>query len=145
MRKNRWRSRRSAAARRRLRSFAPTAIGSAGRSSRPDPAPASRMKTRHNAFLHVLGTAAILSGGVLLGAGGQQPAIAQPPPPARGPVSRVNPRLAPRGADVGGFLQRWVILEPMRVAPQLTDSAIQAVVKTESLPNQFTVVPHDGD
>lgn len=109
------------------------------------------MKTRHDAFLHLLGTAAILSGAVLLGAGGQQPTVAQPPaagppsPPARSPVSRVNPRSAPRGSDVGGFIQRWVILEPVRVAPQLTDSAVQAVVKKEYFPNQFTVVPHDGD
>ena len=108
------------------------------------------MKKRHNASLHVLGTTALLTGAVLLGAGGQQPTVAQPPatgqpaPPARGPASRVNPTSAPKGSDVGGFIQRWVILEPMRVAPQLTDSAVQAVVKKEYFPNQFTVVPHDG-
>jgi hypothetical protein len=109
------------------------------------------MKTRHNAFLHVLGIAALLSGGVLPGAGGQpsaagqQPAAGQPAAPARGPAPRVNPTSAPKGADVAGFIQRWIILEPIRVAPQLTDSAVQAVVKKEYFPDQFTVIPHDGD
>ena len=52
---------------------------------------------------------------------------------------------APKAPDAAGFLQRWLILEPIRVAPQLTDSAVQAVVKKEYFPNQFTVIPHDGD
>jgi hypothetical protein len=98
------------------------------------------MKTRHNAFLPVLGTVAILSGSVLLGSTRQQPA------PARGPApSLVRPGSAPKATDAAGFLQRWLVLEPIRVAPQLTDSAVQAVVKKEYFPNQFTVIPHDGD
>ena len=44
-----------------------------------------------------------------------------------------------------GFLQRWLILEPIRVAGQLTDSAVQQVVKTEYFPDQFTVIPRDGE
>jgi hypothetical protein len=55
------------------------------------------------------------------------------------PTSPVKP------ADADGFLQRWVILEPIRVAGQLTDSAVQAAVKTEYFPDQLTVMPHDGD
>jgi len=47
--------------------------------------------------------------------------------------------------DAAGFLQRWIILEPIGVAGQLTDGAVQAVVKTAHFPDQFTVVPHDGD
>jgi hypothetical protein len=46
------------------------------------------------------------------------------------------------GAD--GFIQRWLILEPIR-ANGLTDRAVQALVKKEYFPNQFTVVPKDGD
>jgi hypothetical protein len=98
------------------------------------------MKTRHNALVTVLGTLAILSGSVLLGVARQQPV------PARGPApSLVRPGSVPKAPDAAGFLQRWLILEPIRVAPQLTDSAVQAVVKKEYFPNQLTVMPHDGE
>jgi len=51
---------------------------------------------------------------------------------------------APEPATAG-FLQRWTILEPIRVAGQLTDSAVQALVAKEYFPDQFAVLPHDGD
>jgi len=51
----------------------------------------------------------------------------------------------PRPADANGFLQRWLLLEPIKVAGQLTESAVQAVVKKEYFADQFTVMPHDGD
>src|SRR5436190_12885312 len=54
-------------------------------------------------------------------------------------------RSSPQAPDADGFLQRWLILEPIQVAGQLTDSAVQAVVKTEYFPNQFSAVPRDGD
>jgi hypothetical protein len=98
------------------------------------------MKTRRNAILSALGTAAILSGAASTGDARQQPAK------TRGPASsRVSPESAPGAPDLAGFVQRWLILEPIRVAPQLTDSAVQAVVKKEYFPNQFTVIPHDRD
>jgi len=43
-----------------------------------------------------------------------------------------------------GFLQRWLILEPIR-AYGLTDSAVQAAVKVEYFPNQLSVIPEDGE
>src|SRR4051812_49081114 len=43
-----------------------------------------------------------------------------------------------------GFIQRWLVLEPIP-ATGLTDSIVQATVKKESFPNQYTVVPRDGD
>jgi len=99
------------------------------------------MKIRHNASLRALSLLAILSGPVMLPGAAQQPA-----PAARGPApSLARPSSAPKAPDAAGFLQRWLILEPIRVAPQLTDSAVQAVVKKEYFPNQFTVIPHDGD
>ena len=67
------------------------------------------------------------------------------PKPGGPAPSRVRPGSALSAPDVAGFLQRWLILEPIRVAPQLTDSAVQAVVKKEYFPNQFTVIPHDRD
>jgi hypothetical protein len=43
-----------------------------------------------------------------------------------------------------GFIQRWLILEPIP-ANGLTESIVQAAVKKEYFPNQLTVVPRDGD
>ncbi len=65
---------------------------------------------------------------------------------ARGPArSLTPPASAGQALDAAGFLQRWLILEPIRVNGQLTDSAVQAAVKTEYFPSPFTVLPHDGD
>ena len=50
-----------------------------------------------------------------------------------------------KAPDADGFLQRWMILEPIRVAGQLTDAAVQTLVKTTHFPDQLTVVPRDGD
>ena len=50
-----------------------------------------------------------------------------------------------KAPDADGFLQRWMILEPIRVAGQLTDAAVQTLVKTAHFPDQLTVVPRDGD
>ena len=61
------------------------------------------------------------------------------------PLQLPRPDSAEKAPDADGFLQRWLILEPIRVSGQLTDSAVQAAVKTEYFPNQFTVIPHDGD
>jgi hypothetical protein len=98
------------------------------------------MKTRHPATLAALSALAVLSGSVILAGAAQQPA------PARSPAATLmRPSSASKSADAAGFLQRWVLLEPIRVAPQLTEAAVQAVVKKEYFPNQFSVVPHDGD
>lgn len=64
-------------------------------------------------------------------------ASAQPAP--------AQPDSADKAPSAGGFLQHWLILEPIRVSGKLTDSAVQAAVKQEYFPNQLTVVPHDGD
>jgi hypothetical protein len=47
--------------------------------------------------------------------------------------------------DTSGFLRRWLLLEPIKVSGQLTDSAVRATVEKEYFPNQLTAVPHDGD
>lgn len=66
-------------------------------------------------------------------------ATAQAPPSTL--TSPASPQKAP-AAD--GFIQRWLLLEPIGVTG-LTDTAVQAAVKKEYFPNQFTVLPHDGD
>ena len=56
---------------------------------------------------------------------------------------------AEKAPDANGFIQRWLLLDPIpqsvRSNQQLTDSFVQAAVKREYFPNQFTVIPHDGD
>lgn len=43
-----------------------------------------------------------------------------------------------------GFIQRWLVLEPIP-ANGLTDKVVRETVKKEHFPNQLTVVPRDGD
>lgn len=52
-----------------------------------------------------------------------------------------TPEIAPDGQ---GFIPRWLLLEPIPVNG-LTESAVRKIVKTDYFPNQFTVLPHDGD
>jgi len=61
--------------------------------------------------------------------------------PASTLTNPASPRKAP-AAD--GFIQRWLLLEPIG-ANGLTDGAVQATVKKEYFPDQFTVIPRDGD
>lgn len=49
-----------------------------------------------------------------------------------------------KAPNADGFIQRWLLLEPIAVNG-LTDSAVQSAVKKEYFPNQYTVVPRDGD
>jgi hypothetical protein len=63
-------------------------------------------------------------------------------PPAPSLVHPTSPTKTP-GAD--GFIQRWLILEPIPRNGQLTDTAVQTAIKNEYFPNQFEVIPHDGD
>jgi hypothetical protein len=64
---------------------------------------------------------------------------------SRSPVpSPTRPASAETALDAAGFIQRWLILEPIGVNG-LTDSAVQAAVKKDYFPNQLTVVPNDGD
>jgi hypothetical protein len=60
------------------------------------------------------------------------------------PVTLMRPTTPDRAPGSDGFIQRWLVLEPIP-ANGLTDSAVQATVKKEYFPNQFTVIPHDGD
>src|SRR6185436_14143714 len=61
--------------------------------------------------------------------------------PASTLATPTSPIKAP---NADGFIQRWLLLEPI-AADELTDGAVQALVKKEHFPNQFTVVPQDGE
>lgn len=58
--------------------------------------------------------------------------------------SLTSPATLEKAPNTDGFIQRWLLLEPI-AANGLTDSAVQAAVKQEYFANQFTVIPHDGD
>jgi hypothetical protein len=69
-----------------------------------------------------------------------------PPPASRPEASTLTRPASPASrTDTSGFLRRWLLLEPIKVSGQLTDSAVRATVEKEYFPNQLTVVPHDED
>ena len=59
--------------------------------------------------------------------------------------SLTRPVSAEKNPDTEGFIQRWLILEPIRSNGGLTDNAIREAVKKEYFPNQLIVIPRDGD
>jgi len=81
---------------------------------------------------------AFLAGSVLLAitAFGAPPQVSWP--------TLTKPASPEKAPDADGFIQRWLLLEPIPVNG-LTESAVQAAVKKEYFPAQFTVIPHDGD
>ena len=56
---------------------------------------------------------------------------------------------SPKAPDTEGFLQRWLLLEPInkpnRSNTVFTDSYIRKAFATEYFPSLVTVAPHDGD
>lgn len=93
-----------------------------------------RMRTLGLIVLAVLGSSESFSrADAQSGTGrGPAPSLTAPKSPSKAP-----------GAD--GFIQRWLVLEPIPMKGQLTDSAVQAAVKTDFFPNQLTVIPRHGD
>jgi hypothetical protein len=87
----------------------------------------------------LLPTALVATALAVAVAGAQEPAPRPPAPTLKAPGT---PTKAP---DAAGFLQRWLVLEPIAVPGQLTDSAVRAAVATDYFPNQLTVLPKDGD
>ena len=60
------------------------------------------------------------------------------------PVTLTKPATPTKMPNADGFIQRWLVLEPI-AATGLTDNAVQSLVKKDLFPNQFTIVPKDGD
>jgi hypothetical protein len=56
---------------------------------------------------------------------------------------------SPKTPDADGFLQRWLLLEPInkpnRSNTVFTGTYVRTAFNTEYFPNQFTVIPHNGD
>ena len=66
-------------------------------------------------------------------------AAARPPAP-----SLARPTSPAKPTDADGFIQRWLLLEPIRVPGQLTESAVRTAVEKD-FPVPATPLPHDGD
>ncbi len=56
-----------------------------------------------------------------------------------------RPDSAEKAPSPEGFLQRWLMLDPINNVNGVTQGPVQAAVKKEYFPNQFTVIPKDGD
>jgi hypothetical protein len=82
---------------------------------------------------------AVISCGMLAGAEAQTAAQR-----GRAPTL-VSPKLSATAPTHDGFIQRWLVLEPVRTKGQLTESAVQAAVKTDIFADPLTVLPRDGD
>jgi hypothetical protein len=68
----------------------------------------------------------------------------------RGPApNQTRPATPTKAPSAEGFIQRWLVLEPIPIGISsnsvLGDAFVQRTIKAEYFPNQLTVVPHDGD
>lgn len=61
-----------------------------------------------------------------------------------GSPTLVRPTSAEAVPSTDGFIQRWLILEPIP-AGGLTDGAVRSLVTKEHFPDQLTRLPKDGD
>lgn len=97
-------------------------------------------------------TAALLFAACL---GSQIPGAQSPPQTAKPEAGRTlapffSPATTgPKAVDRDGFLKRWLLLEPIvkpsRTNTNLTSVYVRQTLNTEYFPNQFTVIPKDGD
>ncbi len=104
------------------------------------------MKTRSLVLFLVVfvGTASLMLAAVP-GRGGRggrgRASVGTPvPAPSLKPVASAS-----KAPDADGFIQRWLILEPIAVSGQLGDAAVQETVKKEYFRDQLSIMPHDGD
>jgi len=83
---------------------------------------------------------ALLAGSLLTG-----PVFAQVGSRAAAPTSLKPATPGEKAPDAQGFLQRWLVLEPINIGNQQAEGLSKAAVKKEYFPNQLTIMPHDGD
>ena len=101
------------------------------------------MNAHQQALAAALGALVIAGAAALAARDGQEPAAA-PPTPARSPAaSLARPTSPARAPDAAGFIRRWLVLDPIRVSNQLTESAVQDAVKKHAV-DQSGIVPRDG-
>jgi hypothetical protein len=65
-----------------------------------------------------------------------------PRPPA---ASLTRPTAAAKVPGADGFLQRWLLLEPLPIGGQLTEPAVRAAIGTDEFRSHLTTLPRQGD
>lgn len=109
------------------------------------------MKSLSNNVLLVCGILAVLTfQGCSAATGRADRAAASPDADARSITPYFKPATSgAKAPDPDGFLQRWLLLEPIslpiRSNAGFTETFVRRTITTEYFPNQFTVVPKDGD
>ena len=101
------------------------------RGAEPNSGAGANGGTRPAARTGARGGGGLAGTGADLGAGTPAATLARPTTPSKAP-------------DPMGFIQRWLVLEPIP-ASGLTDSAVRAAVGKEYFPDQLTTLPRDGD
>lgn len=61
------------------------------------------------------------------------------------PTTLVAPKIGVQRVDSRGFIHRWLLLEPVPVSGQLTESAVSKAVQESQLPGAPDALPRDGD
>jgi hypothetical protein len=109
------------------------------------------MNTFRKVVMPAMGILAVLAVPVFSAAQpGPRPPAEEPNHAPRSMAPFFAPATAkPKPTDAEGFIQRWLLLEPInkpnRTNNVLTDTYVRNAFATEYFPNQFTVVPKDGD
>ena len=101
------------------------------------------MNAHQQALAATLGALVIVGAAVLVAGGGEQPAAAQPAPAHPPAASLARPTSPASAPDAAGFIRRWLVLDPIRVSNQLTESAVQAAVQQYAI-DASSMVPRDG-
>lgn len=109
------------------------------------------MKTLRNVVLPAFGILAVLTfQGCSASVGSTDGAAASSGSDARSIAPYFTPSASgSKSPDPDGFLQRWLLLEPIslpiRSNAGFTETFVRSTITTEYFPNQFSVVPKDGD
>ena len=96
--------------------------------------------TRRSPALCALTTLGVLAAAISMDA-----ARAQGTAAGRLAATLTRPLTLVKPVAAEGFVQRWLILEPIPVGGQLTEGAVQQAVKAPYFPDQLAVVPRDGE
>jgi hypothetical protein len=108
------------------------------------------MNTLRKILMPAVGVLAVLAFQVFSAEPGSATPAAAPDDAPRSIAPYFTPvTSSPKKPDSDGFLQRWLLLEPInkpnRTNTVFTDTYVRNAFNTEYFPNQFTVIPHDGD
>jgi hypothetical protein len=108
------------------------------------------MNTLRRTVMLVMGVQAALAAQVSSAAPGSAAPAAAPDNAPRSIAPYFTPATSsPKVPDAEGFLQRWLLLEPInkpnRTNTVFTDTYVRAAFNAAYFPNQFTVVPKNGD